>query len=546
MIRNTPLLLTFVMFLATSPSSFGGDKTDAQYWEETELSLDEVTHSKHYSREECYRTLQTLKGCFDLVNVLAGSAGLQLVPNELLNTDDFKVEHSQKIYGAFTLARLKEPAAAENLSIRDSLEKSRQQMKTLLAALERAFASNAKADFKMAIHDLVPKIPRKVSQPELAAQAINAYLATAMDPHTRIESRQKFEDESRNGDESFAGVGMHLREVRGKVFIGNFIPGGPAGESGLAVGDEISAIDSEKATGVADVVKRARGPIGTTVTITVLRAGEPKSFTIVRRKIEIPNVTAEITEEMSQRFGYVKINSFVDNNLCGRVETAIVQLQRNGARGLILDLRGNGGGFLNQAICVGGLFAGKTTIVQTANLLEDEKMKAGESSVSAVTTLPMVTLIDAGSASASEVVSGALQDHRRSWIVGERSFGKATVQGASMTSRRGVMLWQTVARFYQPSGRTNQLVGILPDIEAPIRPMATDDERAAFREEDLPYVLPKLGTPWVQPRQDEVSKINSCVLANRKAENAYARSPETADYQKLVAQEVLLCTGAGY
>ncbi len=167
----------------------------------------------------------------------------------------------------------------------------------------------------------------------------------------------------------------------------------------------------------------------------------------------------------------------------------------------------------------------------------------------------MVTLIDGGSASASEILAGAFQDHQRSWIVGDRSHGKATVQGPDTSyplsqKHKQVILYSTIARFYQPSGRTNQLVGILPDFSVDPTPNATAMEKYTRREEDNYTALPSVGNRWKQPRKAEIEKINQCRAARAAAGNSadqhFQSQSEQAtvapDYRLLVAQDILSCS----
>jgi carboxyl-terminal processing protease len=234
----------------------------------------------------------------------------------------------------------------------------------------------------------------------------------------------------------------------------------------------------------------------------------------------------------------------MDRNACEVIGQKIEKLTADGAKGLVFDLRGNGGGLLDEAICIGGLFAGQKVIVKVKDL-EANSFEDKPSFHDSITSLPLVILIDAGSASASEVVSGAMQDHRRAWILGERSFGKGTVQAPQPFLSRDIVLFRTIQRFYQPLGRTNQLVGIFPDFEVPATPDATADERFRLREADIyPHALKAESGDWKQPRPDEVSAVGACVAKDSLAKKAYAAAKAkkaAVDYQLLSAEEVLKC-----
>jgi carboxyl-terminal processing protease len=217
---------------------------------------------------------------------------------------------------------------------------------------------------------------------------------------------------------------------------------------------------------------------------------------------------------------------------------------------MILDLRGNGGGQLELGRCIAGAFLPAATPVVIERPVSGPIFleKVLETREEPATTLPMVTLVDAGSASASEIVAGALQDHARSFIVGERSYGKGTVQGLTPLKHNSKILKaQTIARFYLPSGRTNQIEGIIPDITAYRVPNPTEDDKLAYREEDLyPNALPAVGTPWKQPRPQVIGKLEQC-LSSGTAGKRFDKAQSEAvapDYQLIVGEETLRCAVA--
>jgi carboxyl-terminal processing protease len=213
--------------------------------------------------------------------------------------------------------------------------------------------------------------------------------------------------------------------------------------------------------------------------------------------------------------------------------------------GLVLDLRGNLGGLIDQAVCIGGLFLGREVVVKVKDLDRDS-FEELSSSKPAATDLPLVVLIDAGSASASEIVSGAIQDHQRGWLLGERSFGKGTVQANMNFWNDKIVFYRTVQRFYQPTGRTNQQVGISPDFEVPATPSATEEDRFRLREADIfPHGLGAVGPMWAQPRPEEARKVNGCVAGEKLADKVFAEAKargHAVDYQLLRAEETLRCS----
>ena len=269
------------------------------------------------------------------------------------------------------------------------------------------------------------------------------------------------------------------------------------------------------------------------------------------------NVEYSVINHREKLIGFIKLNSFIEKS-CDEMESAVRALTKQKVKGLILDLRNNGGGRLEQAVCITSIFIGpnKTVVVQKYldASIKDRKEKTSEDAIQ-MTKLPLVTLVNARSASASEVVSGALQDYQRSLILGERTYGKATVQSRisleyfgdyKLPKDNGMYFMKTIARFYLPSGRTNQIVGIIPDIEAFDSPDPTEDDKVVFREEDS-YLnsLPPAGPQYVPNRPKVIRAISECMAKSGKARKLYAvlsaHSPTIPDFQQLTAEDALSC-----
>jgi carboxyl-terminal processing protease len=248
-----------------------------------------------------------------------------------------------------------------------------------------------------------------------------------------------------------------------------------------------------------------------------------------------------------KKIGTLSLTTFASYSACVDVKNGLTELTRQGAEALIFDLRGNGGGFVDQAVCIASLFLGSgKSVFEQRNLLSEDR-RTFSTTGQAQTSLPMITLIDGGSASASEILAGAFQDHARSLIAGRRSFGKATMQLGMEHRLPGITLWMTVARFYLPSGRTNQLVGITPDFELEPKPDATLDDLFELREEDLyTNALPALSEPWQQTRPQVIRMIrNSCAGHERRIRRAYqaaSQGPFAPDYPLIAAADLLRCT----
>ena len=314
---------------------------------------------------------------------------------------------------------------------------------------------------------------------ELVYGAIRGMLSS-LDPHSSFltpEEMKEFEQETRG---SFFGVGIELSQRDGVLTVVSPIEGTPAYRAGLQAGDQIIKIDgrSTKDMTLAEAVKMIRGGRGTRVTFTISREKSKSIHTIAvtRDRIPIRNVRAQMLEP---GYGYLRIASF-QGDIYDESLKALKGLSE--LKGLILDLRNDPGGLLDQSIKVSGLFLGPELVVETRGRLADQNVSyRAETKMFLPADCPLVVLINEGSASASEIVAGALQDHQRALVVGAQSFGKGSVQTVlPMPDGSGLRL--TTARFYTPSGRSIQADGIAPDVVVPSR---LPKEASVLRERDL-------------------------------------------------------------
>jgi carboxyl-terminal processing protease len=465
-----------------------------------------------------------------------------------------------KSFGDFALVQVAESKTKETLRV--VAERERAKQNRISAELEKIFFKNQSAmrlarpgavpesvtNFETVITD-VAKIAVKdpASDALVTASAISAHVAESIDAHARIEAVQEMQDGLNDADQSFTGIGATLEYLDEMPVVTGPIEGGPAEKAGIKANDVITHVDNVSVKGMklTEAVKIIRGPEGSTVKLRILRDGREVQISIVRAAIKLENVESKLVSDLGNAVGVIKLRNFMDRNACTSIGEKIDELTAKGAKGLVLDLRGNGGGLVDQAVCIGGLFAGQKVIVKVKDL-ESDTFEDNTAFNESITDLPLVVLIDAGSASASEIVSGAMQDHRRAWILGERSFGKGTVQAPQPFLTRDIVLFRTIKRFYQPLGRTNQLVGIFPDFEVPAKPDATADERFRLREADIyPHALKAESGDWKQPRPAEVSAVSACVASGSLAKKAYAAAKAkkaSVDYQLLSAEEVLRCS----
>ena len=324
----------------------------------------------------------------------------------------------------------------------------------------------------------------EVSDQELIESAIVGMLG-ALDPHSSYLSQDNFQDMQVQTRGTFGGLGIEVTMENGLVKVVSPIDETPAYRAGLQSGDFITHLNGEQVLGLtlSDAVDRMRGEVGTDIILTIMRGDEePFDVSLTRDIIRIQSVRSRIEGE---NIGYIRVTSFTEQTSDG-VEAAVEDLMAeldDGAAGFILDLRNNPGGLLEQAIAVTDAFLDRGEIVTTRSRHEEDSQRFNARDGDLIDDAPLVVLINGGSASASEIVAGALQDHGRAVLLGTSSFGKGSVQTIVPLPGHGAMRL-TTARYYTPSGRSIQALGIDPDIE--VQPARLEElEIASRREADL-------------------------------------------------------------
>jgi carboxyl-terminal processing protease len=330
----------------------------------------------------------------------------------------------------------------------------------------------------------------EVTDEELIEAAISGML-TSLDPHSGYLPPKNYRDMQVQTRGEFGGLGIEVTMENGLVKVVAPIDDTPAAKAGMQPGDLITHIDDEPVLGLtlAEAVERMRGPVNTDISITVRREGteEPLDITLRRAIVKIQSVRARPEEDV----GYVRITAFNEQTETTLAE-AVGDLRSQigeGMRGLVLDLRNNPGGLLDQAVAVADAFLDGGEIVSTRGRRNDSIQRFNARQGDLAEGLPMVVLINNGSASASEIVAGALQDHRRALVMGTPSFGKGSVQTVIPLPGHGAMRL-TTALYYTPSGRSIQAQGIEPDIEVQQARLEVVEAGAVRRESDLRNRLP--------------------------------------------------------
>ena len=304
----------------------------------------------------------------------------------------------------------------------------------------------------------------EVSDKELIESAINGMLIS-LDPHSSYLNQDSFQDMQVETKGEFGGLGIEVTMESQLVKVVSPIDDTPAAEAGVEAGDLITHLDGEQVLGLtlSEAVDRMRGRVGTDIVLTIRREGvdQPLEIRITRAIIKIQSVRSRIEENAA----YIRVTKFNEQTEAGlKRELGRIKEQLDGALiGVILDLRNNPGGLLDQAVAVSDAFLNQGEIVSTRGRRSDSVQRFNAKAGDLADGLPVIVLINGGSASASEIVAGALQDHRRAIVIGTRSFGKGSVQTIIPLSGHGAIRL-TTARYYTPSGSSIQAKGIEPDI----------------------------------------------------------------------------------
>ena len=304
----------------------------------------------------------------------------------------------------------------------------------------------------------------EINQSESMDSAINGLLQS-LDPYSAYMSPEIFEEMQTETSGKFGGLGIEVTMESGVVKVITPIDDTPASRAGVKAGDYIVKINNIQVQGksLSEAVELMRGPVGSGIEITIRRRGLKKALTlnIVREIIQVKSVKADLIEK---NIGYIRLTSFNENS-GDQIKKEIKKLEKNkNLKGYILDLRNNPGGLLTQAIKISDYFLDNGEIVSTKSRKAYENRKWFAKKGDLIEGKAMIVLINYGSASASEIVAGALKDHKRAILIGENSYGKGSVQSIIPLKNKGAIRL-TVAKYYLPSGKSISEVGVSPDIE---------------------------------------------------------------------------------
>lgn len=352
---------------------------------------------------------------------------------------------------------------------------------------------------------------KKVTLQQLIDGAIVGMLQQ-LDPHSSFLTKEDFKEMQVSTSGEFSGIGIEISVENGRIVVISPIDDTPADKAGMRAGDTILEIEGQSTQDMTllDAVNRIRGPKGKPVALTIVHKGsqKPEKLKIVRDTIPIVSVKSS---ELESGYLLVRLSRFNENTTTELRDAVDAYLKgATPLKGVILDLRNNPGGLLDQAVSVSDFFLKKGRIVSIKGKREDQRKDFDSKKDGAEPTVPLVVLINAGSASASEIVAGALQDNKRALLVGDKTFGKGSVQTIiPLNDGSGIKL--TTALYYTPSGRSIQAEGIEPDFKVPLQDGDKEKDTFAqghqFRERDLSRHLDNLSHKKKNASEDTKAKV---------------------------------------
>lgn len=403
--------------------------------------------------------------------------------------------------------------------------------------------------------DVLERVRRDYVEPPdekaLMENAINGMLSS-LDPHSSYMNPKVYKDMQIQTRGEFGGLGIEVTMENGVIKVVSPIDDTPAAKAGIQAGDLIFALDGEPVQGLTlqEAVDRMRGKVGSTIKISVRRASvkEPFDVSLTRETIKVKSVRFRLEGDV----GYIRVTSFTEQSTSGVLD-AIEKIKKEAGsklKGYVLDLRNNPGGLLDQAISMSDAFLEKGEIVSVKARKAEDVQRWNAKAGDVTGGLPIVVLVNGGSASASEIVAGALQDHRRAIILGTRTFGKGSVQTIMQVTGGGAIRL-TTALYFTPSGRSIQKEGIKPDIEVEQAKVETIQQRMSFREENLrrsitnPNEKPGDKDKPAEAPKPEAGKTDPAKPADKDKPAAQAGDPDeppkesVADYQLLRALDLI-------
>ncbi|WP_162966461.1 S41 family peptidase [Helicobacter pylori] len=382
--------------------------------------------------------------------------------------------------------------------------------------------------FSNVVTEIEKKYVDKITISEIMTKAIEGLLSN-LDAHSAYLNEKKFKEFQAQTEGEFGGLGITVGMRDGVLTVIAPLEGTPAYKAGVKAGDNILKINNESTLSMSidDAINLMRGKPKTPIQITIVRKNESKPlvFNIIRDIIKVPSVYVKNIKDTS--YLYVRVNSF-DKNVTKSVLDGLKANPKT--KGIVLDLRGNPGGLLNQAVGLSNLFIKEGILVSQKGKNKEENLEYKANGRAPYTNLPIAVLVNGGSASASEIVAGALQDHKRAVIIGEKTFGKGSVQ-VLLPVNKDEAIKITTARYYLPSGRTIQAKGITPDIVIYPGKVPENENKFSLKEADLKHHL-----------EQELKKIDDKTPNSKEADKDKKNEEEKEVTPKMINDDIQLKT----
>ncbi len=382
--------------------------------------------------------------------------------------------------------------------------------------------------FSNVVTEIEKKYVDKITISEIMTKAIEGLLSN-LDAHSAYLNEKKFKEFQAQTEGEFGGLGITVGMRDGVLTVIAPLEGTPAYKAGVKAGDNILKINNESTLSMSidDAINLMRGKPKTPIQITIVRKNEPKPlvFNIVRDIIKIPSVYVKKIKDTP--YLYVRVSGF-DKNVTKSVLDGLKANPKT--KGIVLDLRGNPGGLLNQAVGLSNLFIKEGILVSQKGKNKEENLEYKANGRAPYTNLPIAVLVNGGSASASEIVAGALQDHKRAIIIGEKTFGKGSVQ-MLLPVNKDEAIKITTARYYLPSGRTIQAKGITPDIVIYPGKVPENENKFSLKEADLKHHL-----------EQELKKIDDKTPNSKEADKDKKNEEEKEVTPKMINNDIQLKT----
>ncbi|PUD67485.1 peptidase S41 [Helicobacter pylori] len=382
--------------------------------------------------------------------------------------------------------------------------------------------------FTNVVSEIEKKYVDKISISEIMTKAIEGLLSN-LDAHSAYLNEKKFKEFQAQTEGEFGGLGITVGMRDGVLTVIAPLEGTPAYKAGVKSGDNILKINNESTLSMSidDAINLMHGKPKTPIQITIVRKNEPKPlvFNIIRDIIKLPSVYVKKIKETP--YLYVRVSGF-DKNVTKSVLDGLKANPK--AKGIVLDLRGNPGGLLNQAVGLSNLFIKEGVLVSQKGKNKEENLEYKANGRAPYTNLPVAVLVNGGSASASEIVAGALQDHKRAIIIGEKTFGKGSVQ-MLLPVNKDEAIKITTARYYLPSGRTIQAKGITPDIVIYPGKVPENENKFSLKEADLKHHL-----------EQELKKIDDKTPNSKETDKDKKSEEEKEVTSKMISDDIQLKT----